>query len=280
MLFTSKKGDTTQKDISDVCEAVGITRGDIVMVHARLFTLGRVAKGVLKHELADAFIDALLHAVGREGVVIFPTFTLSVCKSCFFDVRETKSEMGLLSERARTRYEFSRTNHPFFSVSILGDRKELFRSVSLTTCFGKNSLFDVLHNLNKTEGYKGKVKFITFGITFPPEAITFIHSIEEKFSVPYRYHKNFKGIIRSDHKVGEYDVQYFVRDLTTEVLFDAGACWNLLKTEDGIKTKALGDSVVAMLPESVIFSSISKKLSQEREFLCRGGYKKIMGFIK
>ena len=274
VLITSKHGDITRKDISDVCAAVGILRGDIVMVHARLFTLGRVAQGVGKDELADAFINALLHAVGRKGVVIFPTFTLSVCKSCLFDVRQTKSEMGLLSERARTRYECSRTHHPFFSVSILGDRKELFRSASLTTCFGKNSLFDVLHNLNETEGYKGKVKFITFGITLPPEAITFIHSIEEKFSVPYRYHKNFKGIIRTDHKEAKYDVQYFVRDLTKEVLFDTDSCWNHLKTNDEIKTKALGDSVVAMLPEAVIFSLISKKLSQQRDFLCRGGYKK------
>lgn len=134
----------------------------------------------------------------------------------------------------------------------------------------------ILHNLNETDEYKGKVKFITFGITLPPEAITYIHSIEEKFAVPYRYHKNFKGSIRSESKVTEYDVQFFVRDLTTEVLFDADACWNLLKAEDGIKTEALGDSVVAMLPERVVFSSISKRLTQECDFLCKGGYKKLM----
>ena len=270
-LFTSKRGNITSKDISDVCRAVGVRQGDIVMVHSRLFTLGRTAQAVGKEEFADAFIDALMHAVGHEGTVIFPTFTLSVCKSGLFDVNQTKSEMGLLSERARTRSK-SRTHHPFYSVSILGAREDWFDSINSNTAFGENSFFDILHKLNVSNAHKGKVKFLTFGINLPPGAITYIHSIEEKLAVAYRYHKNFQGSIRAGGKVTPYNVQFFVRDLTTEVVFDAEACWRLLEAEEGVKTGPLGDSVVAMLPEAAVFSALVRKIAQDSDFLCKGGY--------
>jgi len=273
-LFTSKRGIITPKDISNVFSSVGIKNGDIVMVHARLLTLGRTAKGVDKEKLADALIEAFMQAVGPKGMIIFPTFTFSVCKSGLFDVNETKSEMGLLSEHVRTRNGNPRMHHPFFSVSILGEQKDLFSSVNLNTCFGENSFFDILHKLNVTSAYKGKVKFLTLGIDLPPEAVTYIHSIEEKLAVPYRYHKNFQGNIRDKHNVTPYDVQFFVRDLTTEVVFDAEACWKLLKVEEDIKTERLGDSFVAMLPEATVFSALVSRIAQESDFLCKGGYNK------
>jgi aminoglycoside 3-N-acetyltransferase len=273
-LLTSNRGDITPKDIRDACRALGLGPGDIVMVHARLFTLGRTAHGVGKEQLADAFIEAVLQAVGREGLVVFPTFTLSACKSGIFDVNETKSEMGLLSERARTRSDSSRTHHPFFSVSVIGDRKDLFSAIKLDTCFGENSIFDILHKRNETGEHKGKVKFLTFGIDLPPEAVTYIHSIEEKLAVSYRYQKHFQGIIRAATTTTSYDVQFFVRDLTTEVIFDAEACWELLRSEEGVKTQPLGDSFVTMLPEATIYSALVRKITQQSDFLCKGGYKK------
>jgi len=273
-LFTTKRGVITPKHIRDVFSAVGIKHGDIVMVHAQLFTLGRTTNVVDKGKLADAFIEAFMQAVGPEGIIIFPTFTLSVCKSGLFDVNETKSEMGLLSENARTRYSNSRIHHPFFSVSILGEQKDLFSLVNLNTCFGENSFFDILHKLNVTNDFKGKVKFVTLGIDVPPGVITYIHSIEEKLAVPYRYHKNFQGTIRNKQQSSPYNTKFFVRDISTEVVFDAEACWNLLKNEDGIKTEPLGDSFVALLPESTIFSNLTRKIALESDFLCKGGYVK------
>lgn len=274
VLLTSRRANVTPSNIKYVLHAVGIEPDDIVMVHSRLFSLGRAAPGVGKNCVADAFIEALLQTVGSEGVILFPTFTFAVCKSCFFDVNETKSEMGLLSECARHRSDGSRTHHPFFSVSILGRRKTLFSAINLNTSFGENSFFDILHKVNQTSKNKGKVKFLTIGVDLPPSAVTYIHSIEEKLAVPYRYHKKFSGIVRAGIKLTPYDVMFFVRDLTTEVIFDSDACWKLLKNEEGVKVEPLGDSFVAMLREATIFETLTHKIAQESDFLCKGGYRK------
>lgn len=269
-LLTSGRGDITANDIVDALRCVKIEKGDIVMVHSRIFSLGRTIPGVTKEQLADAFIDSLLGAVGHGGIVIFPTFTLSTCKSGLFDINQTKSEMGLLSERARTRVDSRRTHHPLFSVSIFGDREGWFEGVDLNTCFGENSFFDWLHKLNGLKKCKGKVKFLTIGMARPPEAITYIHSIEEKLKVPYRYYKSFQGRIKSDGIDDPYDVQFFVRDLEMGAIFDDASCWDLLKIEKDIETEPLGDAFIAMLPEAAIYRVLISKLAQESDFLCKG----------
>lgn len=85
--------------------------------------------------------------------------------------------------------------------------------------------------------------------------------------------KNFQGSICAEDNATPYDICFFVRDLGTEVVFDAEACWNLLKVEEDVKTELLGDSFVAMLPETTVFSTLNRKIEQQSDFLCKGGYK-------
>ncbi|MBU4118741.1 MAG: AAC(3) family N-acetyltransferase [Proteobacteria bacterium] len=264
----------SRNELGDIFCSAGLAPGDIAMVHSRLFTLGRIPVGVSKDDFADVFINALSEVVGPEGTLIFPTFTLSTCKTGFYNVAETKSEMGALSERARLRGDAIRTLHPIFSVAVLGNRLDIFKTASLSTCFGENSSFDILHQLNSAGPDKGKVKFMTIGIESPPEAISYIHSIEEKMAVPYRYHKNFRGIIRAKNEDISYDVCYFVRDLSTEVMFDKHACWSVLKDQDGVITVGFGNSSISVLSETTVFETLINVIVGKSDFLCRGGYKK------
>jgi aminoglycoside 3-N-acetyltransferase len=272
VLFESHNGLVDQEELYRVFRAVGVETGDILMVHSRLFTLGHISEGLTKDQLADAFIHSLLDAVGPTGTLIFPTFTLGVCKSGVFDVDNSRSEMGLLSERARLRKDITRTRHPFFSVATIGKHQDAILAASLNTCFGKDSIFDCLHQLNSKGAGQGKVKFLTIGIDTPPEAITYIHAIEEKLAVPYRYHKNFRGTIKEDGHDFPYDVDFYVRDLSTEVTFDKHACWSLLKNQSGVAVRGLGNSQVVLLNEDTLYNNLLKAIQEKDDFLCQGGY--------
>jgi len=272
-ILESDSGAVKVIDIENSLRITGLDSGDIVMVHSRLFSLGRVAPGITKDYFTDLFIDTLLDVIGPEGTLIFPTFTFSTCKTGVFDVAKTGSEVGVLSERARHRKDSVRTLHPIFSVALFGKRIGTFQNASINTCFGENSLFDLLHQLNSVGSDKGKVKFVTIGVDIPTEAVTYVHSIEEKMQVPYRYNKNFQCVVRADNKDFTSNVQFYVRDLSTDVVFDANACWNLLKTQDGVVTTRFGDSLIALLPEATVFNCLVSAIKEQSDFLCLGGYK-------
>lgn len=259
--------------IENALARAGITSGDIVMVHSRLFTVGKIPPGVERDEVSGAFLTALEQAVGPDGLVVVPTFTLSVCETGVFDVSSTPSEMGALTEYARLSAPRRRTHHPIYSAVMLGAPVELFANLNAATCFGSNSLFDRLHTLNSVGATRERVKFLTVGIACPPEGITYIHSVEEKKDVPYRYHKSFHGTIHKDGLTSPYEVDFFVRDRDAGVEFDGSRCWELLRDKDGVQTAALGDSFVCVIPERVIFEAISEAITAQPDVLCRGGYR-------
>ncbi|MEJ2564251.1 MAG: AAC(3) family N-acetyltransferase, partial [Anaerolineales bacterium] len=97
-------------------EKMGISPGDTIMVHSSYKSLGGVNGG------ADTVIDALVESVGDKGTVLFPTFNFkSWVDTHYFDVRETASHMGVITEWARCREAAVRTPHPLYSFAVLGN---------------------------------------------------------------------------------------------------------------------------------------------------------------
>lgn len=94
--------------------ALGIEPGDEVVVHSSLSSLGWVEGG------ADAVVDALVEAVGDAGTVVVPTFTPNAGREAGFDVAETPSETGAVTEALRSRPGAERSRHPTHSVAALG----------------------------------------------------------------------------------------------------------------------------------------------------------------
>lgn len=273
-VIQSRTGQRLDVDaIYEVIASAGVNSGDIVMVHSRLFTIGRVISGVSRNDVVAAFFSALRQAVGEQGTLVFPTFTLSVCNGGHFDLQNTPSEMGVLSEHARMTQGAIRTAHPFYSSVVLGGDKDVLSGLDLSTCFGTESIFDRLHTINKTDDQLDRVKFLTLGIDSPPTGITYIHSIEEKLQVPYRFHKTFRGKISDRGTSADYAVNFFVRKRDVEVHFDGDRCWSLLKKHERIVEKPLGDSIVCVAPEMSLFGALTSAISHESDFLCRGGYK-------
>ena len=171
-----EKNHVTKEDIKEGLKAVGLGKGNIVLVHSSLSSFGYVVGG------ADTVADALLETVGEEGTVAVPSFTFSLAKDgSVFDVMNTPSEMGTISEALRKRATY-RSHHLTHSVSASGHKaKELTETHSITPC-GRESPFGKLINL---EGY-----ILLLGVS--QNSNTTFHFIEEENELFYVRYRGFR----------------------------------------------------------------------------------------
>lgn len=116
--------------------SLGLRRGDGVVVHSSLKSLGWVEGG------AETVIDALLEVVGPEGLLVVPTFTY---KPTGFRPHLDPSQTGLVTERLRLRPNAIRSLHPTHSVAAIGTRaQELVKDHHLRPGLGLDSPLDRL----------------------------------------------------------------------------------------------------------------------------------------
>ena len=165
--------NTTKEDIINDLKAAGINSNDNILIHSSLKSFGNI-KGEL-------IIDSLIEYI-NEGLIVFPTHSWATMKedNQIFDVFNTESCVGALTNIALNTPGFERSMHPTHSVCAYGKEKQEYLDLDLNSntpvnpngCFGR-----VLA--------KKRFKLIFAGA--PLSKITFVHSIEEEFDVLDRF---------------------------------------------------------------------------------------------
>ncbi|MBP1857789.1 AAC(3) family N-acetyltransferase [Rhizobium herbae] len=184
----------------------GLDENDVVLIHSSIKRT--CALGYSPAQILQSFIDA----VGPGGTVIFPLFNFDFCKGADFDIRETPSHMGTLTEAARAYPGAVRTGHPVYSFAVIGAAKDQFSTIANKSAYGKDSPFGKIIELN------GKVAVLDMP---GQNSMTFYHHVEEMCDVPYRYHKDFSGKYTGwDGSPDTRTFSIFVRDLEKGVLTD------------------------------------------------------------
>lgn len=199
----------TVQDISAALRSQGVESTDTVFVHSGLQRCLRVEGSTREQKLAR--IVGGLSAAVSEGILIFPTFTYSFCREEIFDVAQSPSTVGVLSEHFRRLPGVRRSTDPLFSVAIRGEvpsawERPLFEPGD-KDCFGEQSVFAMLREVD--------AKFVFFGV--PATTCTFVHHIEQRQGVPYRYLKDFPGVVRAEGQMTSVVARYYVRDLDDDV---------------------------------------------------------------
>ncbi len=196
---------TTRERLAIDLAGCGLTRGDVVIVHSSLKSLGVVDGG------ADTVIDALLDVIGEEGTLCVPTIihTSGIPREPF-DMDTSPSEVGLITETLRTRPGAVRSNHPTHSVAAIGKRAcELVAGHESAqgpwtpwgpAAFGKGSPWDKLREWDCV--------CVLLGVDF--SVCTFFHYAQIRFverhqpshaqAVPWPNfdHRRMGGILRSE----------------------------------------------------------------------------------
>ena len=95
-------GTIDYKTLVEDLNSLGIKRGDIILLHSSLKSIGDVDGG------PDSVIDAFIEVLGDTGTLLMPSFQSGsefflVDRGCVFDIRNSPSEVGLITEIFRKR---------------------------------------------------------------------------------------------------------------------------------------------------------------------------------
>lgn len=179
-------------DCDDIIKGLyklGLKKGDTVLVHSSLSSLGHVEGG------AETVIKALLSAAGEQGTVAVPTLTgkSTDSKACppVFDVRSSVCWTGTIPETFRKMKDARRSLHPTHSIAAIGLNRDEIISGHETG----NSPCDMKSPYYKNCMMSGKILLI--GVS--QNSNTSIHMCEEISKVPYHLQKELTDIWIKDY---------------------------------------------------------------------------------
>ena len=176
----------TKEEIRRGLRAVGLGEGYVVLMHSDLRTLApaRVLKSMPDYGMS-ALIAGALEAIGKDGTLVMPTFTWDSFhdkETVVFDVANTPSEVGSVTEFFRNMPGVIRSHHVCHSVAATGAHALDVMGDAIHP-FGEGSTFDQLYRLDSWNLFLG----VSFSVC------TALHSVEELMQVPYRYYREFRG---------------------------------------------------------------------------------------
>lgn len=160
----------------------GVKEGDTLLIHSNIKrTFKRYLKMGFKLTPQD-ILDSFMVAVGPSGTLLLPLFNFDFTKGIAFDIRNSPSHMGALTEAGRHHPLAVRTGHPIYSFVAIGGQAAQFKSIDNFSGYGEDSPFATLKKMD------GKIAVLDLP---DQNSMTFYHHVEEMNQVDYRYHKTF-----------------------------------------------------------------------------------------
>jgi aminoglycoside 3-N-acetyltransferase len=245
--------------VTDALLSIGVREGSVVMVHpdaivAAQFPATPAARPGNEQRL-DLLIEAIEAAVGSQGTLLMPAFSYSFTRGEPFDICNTPSAVGMVSERFRTRPGVRRTLDPIFSFAVRGHLAQELCTIPAKECFGAESVFAVLHRWN--------AQIVDLGCSMSRGG-TFVHYVETAYGVDYRYKKRFSGIVISpDGLATECSVVYHVRDLTRKSGADLRRLQKRLADDGKSRTVQIGKSRIMAVTANELFDTAWKMLDED-----------------
>jgi len=249
----------TKDEISKSLAEIGLKKNDVVMIHGDAGPAAAL-QCVPNADKALEFIESIIDYFD-EGTVIVPSFTYSATKDEIFYPSLTPSKVGLFSEKFRLMDGVIRSSHPIFSVGCFGHDAQFFADSLITDCFGSETLFDKLFLAN------GKI--LTIGCSL--DRVTFVHYVEQKLKVSYRYYKIFSGAIQFEDKLDVVRVRYFVRDLNLATDLDLRKFEDKAVSQNKLMKSSLGRFPIRTISARDFFYVASNLLKTDPFALIREG---------
>lgn len=254
------KEEAIRKGLTDV----GLSGGEVVLVHSALRAFGHVEGG------ADAVIEALLETVGAAGTVVVPTFTWGPfhdAERVVLDLVNTpvKDEVGIIPETFRTRPEAKRSTHICHSVAAIGPHTDAVMGEGVSS-FGAGSTFHQLYELDAWCLFLGA----TFG------SCTELHAVEEYMQVPYRYYRDFSGstVILADGTEIESQSVEFLR--YPDYGNDFAQMRDILAGHGVLRTARIGAAEVINVRIRDIFDITVEYMKEDIGFLLTGASRELL----
>ena len=258
-LFHASTGEVKDQDIREAILATGAGECDILYVHTGM-SFGLPAVG--RKEMLGSLLG-IFQSLGVETLV-FPTFTFSFCNNEPYDIQKSPTAMGALNEFARKSGLGRRSADPLLSVYELGKNANLTENLSAYS-IGEGSSYDRLHHSGK------KAKFFFFGADMR-DCFTYTHYLEAIVRVPYRYDREFSGVVvdkglESPASVYLYSTYANCRLNPVPVVHD------VMEKRGMLHKGVIGDGNICCLDEKDGYEVISELLHKDPFILTDGTFK-------
>ena len=173
------KAPYTRERLTQDFTNLGIEKSDTLFIHSSFKSLGPVDGG------AGTVISALEDAVGQDGLILMPTFSLLPSREeriASWNINKTPSTVGWLTEFFRQMSGTYRSDHYSHSIAARGKGAKGFVADHLRR-EGYESPWDE-YPWGKTYGihspmvraYEGDAKLLMLGVDY--ESSTYIHFVE------------------------------------------------------------------------------------------------------
>ncbi len=263
-LYKTNEGkELYHEDFVDALSQLGACDCKTLFVHSDVM-FGTMNPEIKRRE----FIASLLHIFDCLNVenIIMPVFSYSFNNGNDFNVKESRSLMGTLSEAFRKTDGVYRTIDPICSFAIKGKLAEEFKVFqNENNALGKNSCYDFLDK-------QGDVKYLFFGADLA-DCFTYVHYVERIIDVPYRFDMTFNGNI-TDYDGRTYNTDWIISTQCGGVkLYDK----NVHFKEQLIKEKKLlclpiGDKELACITQEDARKSIQENIEKNKFYFLEKPY--------
>ena len=192
-------------DIRKSYKKIGVSKGMTISLKTDLRFLGPYDDEQQSDVLAAHF-NVLADLIDlSKGNIVVSSATFSLCNTKkVFDIDNTPSEMGALTEYIRNMPGARRSFHPFASYVAIGKDADYICSNTSRHSVGPNS--------PKARLLEFDTQYLSIG--FHPYLVTMIiHHIEKMMGVPYRYVKEFIHPVLREGEVFNEPFYLFVRYL-------------------------------------------------------------------
>jgi aminoglycoside 3-N-acetyltransferase len=235
---------------------MGIAPGDHLMVHSAMSKIGFLADG------PKTFVDALLEAVGPEGTVCMPSSPVKklqvdyIRENPVFDVRNTPSAMGTITEYFRKLPGTLRSLHPTEPVCANGK----LAAEIVGNHFGELTPYTAHSPWKKLMNANGKIMYV--GVTLA-NAGTHLHTLEDAvmFKYPVYYPEIFS--VRVIDATGlELEMETRVHNPEFSKRRRCDALIPLFERENVLQKTTLGKADCLLLDASAMFDCMVKSYSE------------------
>ena len=201
----NKKLKSTSKLIS-LFKRLNLKKNDNIIFHTNISGLYQYEKKI-NINICKLFLKTILNYIGKEGTLLIPTYNYNFTKGKTYERNKTDCQVGLLGNILLKKFYKSRTYDPVFSHLVFGKLKKDLFNCDYKESFGDRSIFSKI--------IQKKFKIVCFCCSV--NNITFIHYIEKKMNVEYRYNKYFFGNlekkkIKYKYFVGKKKLDYSLKE--------------------------------------------------------------------
>ena len=167
-------------DFSNTLKNLGITLGDTLHVHHKLFRLGKLENSFSKDQYLEMIYEGYLNVIGDSGTLVFGTYTTNCGRfGDPFIYEKSPCMNGAFNQYILERDNSVRSIHPINSFASVGYLKHEICSNNGTSNYGIDSPVERL--------LKYDCKLLFVGDDYSNSV--FIHYLEQNCGLPYCYNK-------------------------------------------------------------------------------------------